>query len=205
MADEGDLRARLLLGAQEAEGDIVRLYRPRLLRSSKVFLGDLDAEAEDMVQDTFLVVLPRLDHRDLSASVYPRLRQVCIRLCSARRHSRDGVLACLEDELRAYMLRKNVEPVRSLNPEVVFQQKMSLLRDMVKPLTPARRQLIQLRNVHGMNYAQIGLVLAIPVAVVSERLAESREQLRLIAAGPIGQDPGGATTMRLHTSNDWRR
>jgi RNA polymerase sigma-70 factor, ECF subfamily len=138
-----------------------------------------------MVQDTFLVALPRLKDRDPSAPVYPWLRRICLRLCYARRRSRNGVLGCLDYELRLYMRHMDVEPVRSQNVEVQTQQKLELLRELIKQLTPADRQIIQLRNMHGMNYAQIGQVLDLPMAGVVERLAKAREQLRKCADSPI--------------------
>jgi RNA polymerase sigma-70 factor (ECF subfamily) len=185
MVDEKDLQARILQGSPGAKAEFIRLYRPRLLRSSQVFLGELRAEAEDMVQDTFLVALPRLKILDLSAPVFLWLRQICLRLCYARRRSRDGVLICLEEDLRAYMRRMQVEQVRSGHVEVQSQQKMELLRELIKQLAPPDRQIIQLRNVHGMSYAQIGQVLSIPLATVVERLAQARDQIRHFVESPV--------------------
>jgi RNA polymerase sigma-70 factor (ECF subfamily) len=178
MVDEKDLVTRIVQGVPGAEGEFIRFFRPRLLRCSKGFLGDQNAECEDMVQDTFLVALPRLKNRDLGAPVFPWLRLVCLRLCYARRRGRDGVLICLDDELNTYMRRMDVEQVRTANAEVQIQQKKELLREVIKQLAPAERQIIQLRNVHGMNYAQIGQVLDLSPTAIAERLAEARGHIR---------------------------
>lgn len=184
MVDEKDLVIRVLQGLPGAEAEFIRLFRGRLLRASRIFLGDRSSEGEDMVQDTFLVSLPGLKNRDLSAPVFPWLRRVCLRLCYERRRSRNGVLVCLEGELKTYMLRMDVEQVRSGHLEVQTQQRMELLRELIKQLAPAERQIIQLRNVHGMSYAQIGQVLDLPLADIVERWAQARGQLRRFVDSP---------------------
>jgi|SRR5665213_2320699 len=184
MDSEIQVLLRTVRESPGAEGEFVRLYRPRLLRASQVFLGDQLDEAGDMVQDTFLVCLPQLKNRDLSAPVFPWLRQICLRLCYARRRSRDGILTCLEDELRNYMQCMDIEPIGHPHAEVQTQQKMELLRDLIKQLAPTNRQIIQLRNVHGMTYAQIGQVLDISLSVVIERLTEARSQIRCLVKNP---------------------
>jgi RNA polymerase sigma-70 factor (ECF subfamily) len=178
VVDEKDLVIRVLHGVPGAEAEFIQLFRGRLLRASKVFLSDLSAEGEDMVQDTFLVALPGLEKRDLRAPVFPWLRRVCLRLCYERRRSRHGVLVCLEDELKTYMLRMDIEQVHSGHLEVQRQQRMEQLRELIKQLAPAQRQIIQLRNVHGMSYAQIGQVLDLPTETVVGRWAQARGQLR---------------------------
>ena len=185
MNKELELLQRLRAGEPGIEADFIRMFRPRLLRACRDLLGEQHAEAEDMVQDTFLVAIPKLRKLDLSAPAYPWLRQVCVRLCYARRRSRDGVLTCLEGELQAYMRRMNVPRVNSGQVEVQAQQKMELLRELIKQLPPAARQIIQLRNVHGMTYDQIGQVLAIPRDAIVERLAEARERIRNYVETPL--------------------
>jgi RNA polymerase sigma-70 factor (ECF subfamily) len=185
MDKEKELLQAALEGGEGAQAEFAQMFRPRLLRASRVFLGEQHSEAEDMVQDTFLVAFPRLKLCDLSAPVYPWLRQICVRLCYARRRSRDGVLTCLEGELRAYMRRMNVQQVGSGHAEVQSQQKMQLLRELIKQLPPPGRQIIQLRNVHGMSYDQIAQVLGIPREAIVERLAEARGQIRNFVESPL--------------------
>jgi len=185
MDKEKELLQQALEGVPGAHAEIIRMFRPRLLRASQDLLGERRDEADDMVQDTFLVAFPRLKQCDLSAPVYPWLRQICVRLCYARRRSRDGVLSCLEGELQAYMRRMNVQRVGSGLAEVQAQQKLEILRELIKQLPPSGRQIIQLRNVHGMSYDQIGQVLAIPRGAIVERLAEARGQLRRFVESPL--------------------
>jgi RNA polymerase sigma-70 factor (ECF subfamily) len=177
MVVEGEWVQRVLRGDPGAESGFIRLFKPRLLRASVAFLAGQAAEAEDMVQDTFLVALPRLGQRPPGEPLFPWLRQVCLSLCCARRRCRSGVLLCLEDDLQAYMRSMGVETVSSSNATVQKQQKLALLREMIKRLEPESRQMIQLRNVHGMSYAQIGQVLGLPPAGVSAQLSAARGRL----------------------------
>jgi len=166
MVVEGEWVQRVLRGDPGAESGFIRLFKPRLLRASVAFLAGQAAEAEDMVQDTFLVALPRLGQRPPGEPLFPW-----------RRRCRSGVLLCLEDDLQAYMRSMGVETVSSSNATVQKQQKLALLREMIKRLEPESRQMIQLRNVHGMSYAQIGQVLGLPPAGVSAQLSAARGRL----------------------------
>jgi RNA polymerase sigma factor (sigma-70 family) len=152
--------------------------RDSLLRLGQICLGAYSAEAEDMVHDTYLVALPRLSRELAPGLAEAWFRQICLRLCYARLRDRGGVLRCLEQEMTSYRLAMAVERVPTENLAVQKQQDLGLLRELIKRLQPDARQMIQLRNVHGMAYAQIAACLDIPLADVAERLVQARRKLR---------------------------
>jgi len=182
---EQALAQSVVQGAAGSQEAFMALYRPRLLRCAAGFLGGQAAEADDMVQDSFLVAIPKLALRPLDQPLYLWLRGICMRLCYARRRSPDGVLLCLEDDLQAYMRRMDVERVASANAEVQKQQKLALLREIIKALEPDSRQLIQLRNVHGMTYAQIARVLGVSTAAIRPSLAAARLNIHRFVESPL--------------------
>jgi RNA polymerase sigma-70 factor, ECF subfamily len=158
--------------------EIFKAFWPRLLRASQGFLGVQAAEAQDMVHDTFLVAFSKLDRYDPSEGTYAWLRQICLRLCYARLRSHDGALGCIEAEIKQYREAASIERVHSENLELQKQQQLELLRELIKSLPPDSRQVIQLRNVNGMTYAQICETLDLPPAHLVARLKRARALIR---------------------------
>jgi RNA polymerase sigma-70 factor (ECF subfamily) len=169
----------------------IEAFRPRLIRASRGFLGAWAPEAEDMVQDTLWVAGPKIRPDSPPEAAYALLRQLCLRLCCARLRDRGGVLLCLEDELRRYMRSLDLEPVASGNLQLQKQQQMELLRELIKQLKLEDRQVIELRNLHGMSYSQVSQTLGIPLASVMSRLARARIQIRELASGAPKKDSPG--------------
>jgi RNA polymerase sigma-70 factor, ECF subfamily len=181
MVGEQELVDLVLAGDQEAEGTFFRMYQPRLLRTSMYFLGGHDSEAEDIVQDTFMIAMPKLKDYVFRAPIYAWLRQICLRLCYARLRTRNRVLVSLEEDLELYMGRMAVDRLEREDLEGEKQQKLALLRDLKQRLNPDSLRIIDLRDVQGMSYALISKTLGIPMGTVMSRLARSRDQLRKLA------------------------
>ena len=178
MIEEKELVDRVIAGDPDAEEDFFKTYRPRLYRASMYFLGAHDSEAEDIVQETFIIALPKLKDYDFRAPIYAWLRQICLRLCYARMRSRKRVLMSLEEDLEMFMRRLAVERLQNEVSEVDKQQKLALLHELKKQLNPDSRQIIELRNVEGLSYAKIAQTLHIPLGTVMSRLARARDQMR---------------------------
>ncbi len=184
MSEEEELVGRVIAGDHEAEEKFFRMFRPRLFRASMYFLGGQDSEAEDIVQDTFMIALPKLKYYVFKAPIYAWLRQICLHLCYARLHKRSRVLMSLEEDLELFMQRMAMERLQSQDLETAKQEKLVLLRELIAKLNPASREIINLRNVQGMSYVQISQALAIPLGTVMSRLARARDQIRKLAENP---------------------
>jgi RNA polymerase sigma-70 factor (ECF subfamily) len=185
MVEEQVLVGRVLAGDLEAEDQFYKMFRPRLLRASLYFLGVHDPEAEDIVQETFIIAFPKLQHYDFRAPIFAWLRQICLRLCYARMRSRSRVLMSVEEDLEMFMQRMAVERVQAQDLEVQKKQKLELLNELKKKLSPDSARIIELRNVQGMSYIRISRTLEIPLGTVMSRLARARDQLRkMVEAQP---------------------
>jgi RNA polymerase sigma factor (sigma-70 family) len=185
MQEEKELVERLLAGDTDAEDRFYKMFRPRLYRASLYFLGAHDSEAEDIVQDTFMVALPKLKDYDFKAPIYAWLRQICLRLCYARMRKRSRVLMSMEEDMEMMMRRQALERVQSSDREAIQQEKLSLLHELKKQLSADSGQIIDMRHVQGLTYVQISRALAIPLGTVMSRLARARDQMRkLVEAAP---------------------
>lgn len=157
--------------------------RPRLIRACQGYLGGFQAEAADIVQDAFMMVCQEEPMGLPRPSNGTWLLQVCRQLCSARLRDRTGIVRCLEPELDRARLYRAVERVGSDNLEVQKQQWVGLLREAVKPLSLEARQVLNLRHVKGLTYAQIGTTLGLSWSEVAQRLAAARLELRSSIGG----------------------
>jgi len=181
---EEALVGKVIAGDHLAEERFFRLYRPRLYRASMYFLGGQDSEAEDIVQDTFIIALPKLKDYVFKAPIYAWLRQICLHLCYARLHKRSRMLVILEEDLELFMRRMASERLQNQDLEVAKQERLAVQRELITLLNPVSREIINLRNVQGMSYIKISQALQIPLGTVMSRLARARDQIRELAKNP---------------------
>lgn len=158
--------------------------RPRLLRSCRGYLGQRQAEASDIVQDAFMAFAEGGGADASLEDSGERWRQRCLQLCGARMRSDEGEVRSLEAELELVRLRLGVEPVDSRNLAVRKQQSLDLLGEAIKPLSLPARQVLELRNVKGLSYAQVGGTLGLSWGEVSARLSKARLELAA-SVGPF--------------------
>ena len=79
----------------------------------------------------------------------------------------------------------------SMNPEslMIRQDDTQLLRDALEELPPEFREIIVLRELEGLSYQQIAVVIDVPVGTVMSRLSRARRQLqRRLAVCASGED-----------------
>jgi RNA polymerase sigma-70 factor (ECF subfamily) len=181
MQSEQELVTRVIAGDPAAEEEFFRIYRPRLYRASMYFLGSNDSEADDIVQETFIIALPKLKDYVFNAPIFAWLRQICLRLCYARMRTRKRHLMSAEEDLELLMRRHAVEKIQREDESVERDQRLGLLHELKKKLNPDFREIIEMRNVQGMSYTLIARTLKIPIGTVMSRLSRAREQIKKLA------------------------
>jgi RNA polymerase sigma-70 factor (ECF subfamily) len=142
------------------------------------FLGGQDAEAEDIVQETFMIALPKLSSYVFNAPIYAWLRQICLRLCYARRRTRNRLVMSPEADLELFLRRAALERTQTESLEALKIRRLELLRRLSGKLKAHSREVFELRNMQEMSYAEIGRSLSIPMGTVMSRLARARVQMR---------------------------
>jgi RNA polymerase sigma-70 factor (ECF subfamily) len=156
-----------------AEGDerairwILNRYRDRVVRLAAHVLHN-PREAEDVAQEAFVKAFRQIGQFRGESGFYAWLYRIVINLCLDRMRRKcmtaempleDGGLPCLAASAPDMDKRLAVEQV-------------------LNSLTPPMRAALVLREVEGMEYSEIAVVLEIPVGTVRSRLNTARDQFR---------------------------
>jgi len=172
-AGEPDDRG-LVLAAQSGDraafGTLVRRYQRGVHGIGMRFFRN-EADADDLVQETFVRAWRAIDRFDADRPLLPWLRRIATnwalnRLDASRRHGEEELTDALpstavaaDDELASKRLREDVE--RALQ-ELPADQRMILI----------------LRAVDGLSYQEIADTIDVPIGTVMSRLARAREAMR---------------------------
>jgi RNA polymerase sigma-70 factor, ECF subfamily len=178
---EWDLIVRCRDGSTTAFEPLVRAHEKRALAVAELLLGDAD-DAADAVQESFVRAyrsLARLrEGSDFGAWFRSILRNHCM------------------DRLRAVSRRRRIpiddataaeagwtEPAGS--SVIEEQQLAAAVRDALGRISPEHREILMLKEVEDMSYAEIALAMDIPMGTVASRLYHARAALRraALAAG----------------------
>ena len=149
-------------------------YAPRLRPFAYRLTGNRH-DADDLVQETFVRALPRLDRLDprtvqLGPYLFTTLRNLFFKSVERGRRAQPvadvpepSVPAPIEDDPeRSALLRRQQEEVRSANAR----------------LDPRQRLVLALRELEDRSYAEIGVVVGLNENAVAQLISRARESLR---------------------------
>jgi RNA polymerase sigma-70 factor (ECF subfamily) len=158
-------------GERSAFSVIFRTYFPRCHRLAWALLGNRD-EALDVTQNAFIKVYRARDRVDSSRPLFPWLRAIVVSEC--RMHNRSAQRRRQRTEVLARQPESWIKPHRSH----VDSDDAVLVRHALDQLPAEDRELIVLKHLEGLSYADIGEILGIPAGTVMSRLFHARRRLR---------------------------
>jgi RNA polymerase sigma-70 factor (ECF subfamily) len=145
-------------GDRQAFSLLVRRHQAGVLRFVRRLPGS-SADAADIVQETFLKAWQAI------ARWRPEARFSTWLLHIARNTTRD--------EWRRQVTDPAPSPLRQLQ----FQRRLRQLEQLLQQLPAEQREILLLREVEGLSYAELASALGIPPGTVKSRLARAREGL----------------------------
>jgi RNA polymerase sigma-70 factor (ECF subfamily) len=171
--ETGERRAERAWLDRCAEGDerairwVLDRYRDRVVRLATHVLHN-QREAEDVAQEAFVKAFRQIGQFRGESGFYAWLYRIVINLCldRMRRKSASSELPLEEAALPAH---------------TAFSEDMDTrlaVAQILETLTPPMRAALMLREVEGLEYAEIAVALDIPVGTVRSRLNTAREQFR---------------------------
>lgn len=162
---------RLRAGDSRPFTVLMQTHADRLVRAAFMLCGE-DALARDLAQETFCRALAQAGKFRGDSRLYTWLYGIMRRLCLQH---------LIRDRRRAQIL-ENYPPLSKENPgpEEVWMagQRQGGLRQAVRSLPAAQREIIRLRFVEEMKLAEIALALDIPQGTVKSRLHHALAALR---------------------------
>ena len=157
---------RCALGDERAIRWVLNRYRDRVVRLAAHVLHN-SREAEDVAQEAFVKAFRQIGQFRGDSGFYAWLYRIVINLCLDRMRRK-----CMTSEMP---LEENIAHFVAVSPDV--ENRLSVAQ-VLDSLTPPMRAALVLREVEGLEYAEIADVLNIPVGTVRSRLNTAREQFR---------------------------
>ena len=178
MPNERELVQQILSGNAEAQGLFYQENAKRLYPICVHFLGYQDPEAEDIVQDTFLIAFKKLEGFEFRSSLYTWLAHICVNLCYERLRRRKKVLATETVDLEKLTASKSgADDNRRLDDEEL-KGRLEILHRLIQSMSEKCRGVLELRDQRGESYINIARVLKIPPGTVMSQLARCRKALK---------------------------
>lgn len=180
-----DANADIALAQRIAAGDMaalelmMRRYNRRLYRLARATMRN-DAEAEEVLQDTYFSAYRGIAHFRGEASLFSWLSRMLLNDCFARlrKTQRRGKLFSvadnIENETHAMLITDSNPPYH----EATRRQLRALLEARLDQLPESFRTVFVLRSVEEMSVEETALCLGIPEATVRSRHHRANAMLR---------------------------
>ena len=173
--DDQQLIQLTLSGQSEAFGGLIRKYQNRLY-NGMVHLVRSEAEAEDIVQDAFVLAMTRLSSFRGNSQFFTWLYRIAYNTAITRIRRRKPTVSLEQraNYLRFELEQEGVAPDDQLNRQEQAQQ----LALAMERLSEEHRNILLLREMEELDYDAISEILDLPIGTVRSRLHRARTQLK---------------------------
>ena len=177
--EDGELARRCSGGDEEAWRVLVGRFQKKVWHVAYQFTGRAD-EAEELTQEIFLHLLSAFRTFDASGSLPAWLQRVArnyaIDHYRKRRRERSMVVDGEESEELVAVARDTTvgnDPHRALEEKDLA----AFLRQVIDRLPSELGQAVILRDLQGMSYEEMAMILEIPLGTVKSRINRGRLEL----------------------------
>lgn len=167
-------------GDSEAFEQLVLTYQTQIYHLCYRMLGNAE-DAADMTQETFLKAWRSLDGFHFESAFSTWLYRLASNCCldflrsQKRRPTVSLVMEDAEGEEQAY---EPADEAPSPEEQAIFQEEKNEINIAMQALDEEQRQVLTLRVVNDLSYAQIADILSLKEGTVKSRIARARENLR---------------------------
>ena len=166
MLSDEELMLEFQGGAPRAFEELFERYRNPIYGFFRRRLNNM-TRAEDMAQETFIVVLRGTERYEPRAKFRTYLYAVAVKLLWTERRKEARESRAAREEM--------AEPQHESNPVAALW-----IRDALGRLDPDHREVLMLREYEQLSYDEIADVLHIPVNTVRSRLFRARAELKAL-------------------------
>lgn len=154
---------------------IVNQHSHSLFRLAVMLTGDT-ADAEDILQETFLAAFRGWDRFEGRSSAKTWLTRILVRKV-ARHHRYHRIRRMLSFDALSAPMKAKVEGGYQERPITGKETEMDLER-MLARLSREHREILVLREQQGLSYREISQILGVPAGTVESRLFRARREIR---------------------------
>jgi RNA polymerase sigma-70 factor (ECF subfamily) len=185
VVDEADLVTRALRHDESAIRTIIQTNNRRLYRVARSVVRD-DAEAEDVLQDAYLLAFRSLDRFRGASTLSTWLTRIVLN--AALQRLRRPLEPATSIDPRTQVSTVIAFPLEAPNPERSMAQRQlcQLVERTIDDLPVEFRTVLMTRVVEEMSVEDTARLLGIPQATVKTRLHRARAMLRGALADQIG-------------------
>lgn len=176
MIDEKEIIEKILKGDIDSYSILIKEYQNDIFSLCLSILKNVD-DAMDMTQETFLIAYENLKNfkhlSKFSTWIYRIAYNLCINL-----KKRKAELLILEDDEDF-----NVEledKSSSLWEEIERSERIKIVEKALKLLKDSDRIIIELKDIKGLSYEEISIILSLPMGTIKSKLFRAREKLKKI-------------------------
>ncbi len=186
--DDSVLVQRSQTGDTAAMERLILKYQNRIFNVIMKMCGNTD-DAAELTQETFVKVIESIDKFKGRSSFYTWLFRIAVNL-TLNYCQRNAKIATRSldaeqtesDNQTGQVLKEFLHDDSAIDPAVLAQRRelCDLAMQAMLQLEEPQRAVMVLRDIEGMNYAQIADVLNIELGTVRSRLSRARSHLREI-------------------------
>jgi len=168
-----ELLAEARQGDQDAFHELIDRYAEGLFRLAFRLVGS-GADAEDVLQETFLGAFEHMQRFEGRSTVKTWLSRILIRQ-AARCHRRRSRRRTLPLPVGTGADKAEVRAGTSVSDDA--NRRLDVERAL-RQLGPEHREVVVLREFEGMSYSEMAQALGVPVGTVESRLYRARQALK---------------------------
>jgi len=173
--DDQDLIRRTLDGEKESFGRLISKYQDRLFNSMVQILRN-EVEAEDVVQDAFVLAFTKLRSFQGNSAFFTWLYRIAYNVAITRLRRRRPTVPLDGTDETSRLEFPDSGP--SPDDRIQKQEQAIQINQALDRLSHEHRAILILREMDELDYDAISEILDLPIGTVRSRLHRARSRLR---------------------------
>lgn len=171
-----------LKGSADSFGVLVDRYQDRIFALVARMVSDPDA-IRDLAQETFLLAYRGLSSFKRDSSFMTWLYRIAINVCQSERRRRQrqrriGTFGIGQSGDPDEPEREHADVTTNPLDRLEEAERKRLLDAAMEAIDDDQREIVTLRDFHGLSYQEIAEILDCPVGTVRSRLFRARSEIR---------------------------
>jgi len=176
MIDEKSVIEKIKKGDIDSYSILINEYQNNIYSLCLSIVKNVD-DALDLTQEAFLIAYENIKNFKQEAKFSTWVYRIAYNLC-VNFIKRKGEIFSLEDEDIT-----NVEiedKTSSIWEEIEKDERVKMISEGLKRIKDSDRLIIELKDIKGLTYEEISIILSIPMGTVKSKLYRARENLKKV-------------------------